>query len=255
MTSQPSFVLVPGAWHSGEIWSKVVSLLSSHGCANITIVNLPTTVGSVSATFEDDVKSTQKAIEWHTASGKDVILVVHSYGGMVGQSAMKGFTKASRTCSQDGEGNVIGLVVIASGYAQPGMAFLDGTGGTPPPTWKLADSGYAELAVTARELFYHDLSEAEGDEWVAKLTKQSSKAFTTGREVAYPGWKDVPVWHMMTGEDKALPIEVQKMLVGMVQDVADVTVREVASSHSPMLSRPKEVVEFLLEARDAFLKA
>lgn len=44
------------------------------------------------------------------------------------------------------------------------------------------------------------------------------------------------------------------MLVDMVKDHADVTVREIASSHSPMLSRPKELVDFILEATAAFTK-
>jgi hypothetical protein len=44
----------------------------------------------------------------------------------------------------------------------------------------------------------------------------------------------------------------QKMLVEMAKESADLTVREIDSSHSPMLSGPKEVVEFMLEAANAF---
>lgn len=149
------------------------------------------------ASFGDDVQAVQDAVQSQTSQSRDVILVLHSYGGMVGQSAMKGFTRtgeASRPTTTTAEtGHIIGLVNIATGYAQPNMTFLDGTGGTPPPTWRLKPGAFAELQVPARPLFYNDLPEAEGDEWVAKLTKQSSKAFTEGRGVAYPGWKDVPV--------------------------------------------------------------
>lgn len=250
MSSKPSFVFVPGAWHAASTWSKVTALLESQGYTT-TSVTLPTTEGTATASFGDDVKATQDAIKSQTSSGSDVALV---HGGVVGQSAMKGFTKSSSNGLKEGEGHIIGLIVIASGYAQPGMAFLDGTGGTPPPTWRLAESGFAELNVPARALFYDDLPEAEGEKWASGLTKQSSKAFTEGGEVAYPGWKDVPVWHLLTMEDKALPVDVQRMLVDMVQGTADVTVREMASSHSPMLSRPEEVVEFILDASKALTK-
>lgn len=85
------------------------------------------------------------------------------------------------------------------------------------------------------------------------MTKQSSRAFTEGRDIVYAGWKDVPVWHVITVEDKALPVEMQRMLVGMAAG-ADVTMREISSSHSLMLSRPEEVVSFVLEATSAFTK-
>jgi pimeloyl-ACP methyl ester carboxylesterase len=252
MTGNPVFVLVPGAWHGPEVWDKVTSLLKERGYNSVSIT-LPTTLGSSSTSFGDDVKATQDAFQNETSQGHDVVVVVHSYGGVVGQSAMKSFTRPKDAASSStNKGYVIGLIVIASGFAQPNMAFLDGTNGQPPPSWRLDPSGFAELQVPARDLFYHDLSPGEGDEWVARLRKQSSRAFTEGREIMYPGWQEVPVWTLITAEDKALPVEVQKMLVGMVKDVADVTVREIASSHSPMLSKPNEVVEFVIEATKAF---
>jgi hypothetical protein len=62
------------------------------------------------------------------------------------------------------------------------------------------------------------------------------------------------VWTLITTDDKALPPEAQKMLVEAVKNEADITVKEIDSSHSPMLSRPKEVVDFMLEATKAFTK-
>jgi len=252
MTEKPVFVFVPGAWHGPGTWSKVSSLLKEQGYNSISIT-LPTTSGDSSAAFGDDVEATQQAIQAETSQGRNVVVVVHSYGGVVGQSAMKGFTRQKDAAAPSTRtGYVTGLIVIASGFAQPGMAFLDGFGGNPPPTWRMDPSGFAEIQVPARELFYHDLPAAEGDEWVAKLRKQSTKAFTEGRDVMYAGWQHVPVWMLITTEDKALPVEAQKMFVGMVEDSADVTVREIATGHSPMLSKAEEVVDFILEATKHF---
>jgi pimeloyl-ACP methyl ester carboxylesterase len=250
MTNKPVFVFVPGAWHGPETWSKVTPLLKEQGYDSVCIT-LPTTTGDKDAAFGDDFKAARNAIQAETSKGRNVIVVVHSYGALVGQSAMKGLTRPKDGGKSD-TGYVIGHIIIASGFTQEGMAFLDGTGGKPPPSWSLDPSGFAVLQVPAREFFYHDLPEAEGDEWVAKLRKQSSKAFTEGRDVMYPGWKDVPVWSLLTTEDKGLPLEMQKMFIGMVKDSADVTVREIATSHSPMLSKPQEVVDIMLEATKAF---
>jgi pimeloyl-ACP methyl ester carboxylesterase len=233
---------------------KFSSLLKEQGYNSFSIT-LPTTSRDNAASFGDDVKTTQDAIQAETSQGRNIIVVVHSYGAMVGQSALKGFTRPKdAAASSTNKGYVIGHIVIASSFSQAGIAFLDSTGGNPPPSWRIDPSGFAEIQVDARELFYHDLPVAEGDEWVAKLRKQSTKAFTEGRDVMYPGWQDVPVWSLVTTEDKAMPVELQKMIIGMVKDTADLTVREIASSHSPMLSKPKEVMEFILEATKAFAK-
>ncbi len=110
------------------------------------------------------------------------------------------------------------------------------------------------IIVEPRQLFYHDLPEEEGNYWVARLEKQSLKALMEGGENAYAGWMDVPVWYLATTEDKALPIQAQRMFVQNAKDAgADVTIREIESSHSPMLSRPKETADFILEAVASFV--
>lgn len=69
------------------------------------------------------------------------------------------------------------------------------------------------------------------------------------------GWKDVPVWYLATTEDHAFPTEAQKWMAGPTLAAGgDITIREVASSHSPMLSKSKETVDFILEAVAAFAK-
>jgi pimeloyl-ACP methyl ester carboxylesterase len=252
MSKTPSFVLVPGAGHGPEVWDKVSTLLKKEGFNSFS-VTLPTTAGDSSASFKDDVKATQDIIQTETSQGHDVVVVVHSYGGIVGQSAMKGFTTNGTQGPTTNKGHVIGLITMASTFAQAGMAFLDASGGKPPPSWRVVD-GFAEIQVSARELFYHDLPVAEGDGWVSRIRKQSIKALTDDREIVYPGWQDVPVWTLITTDDKALPPEAQKMMVAASKESAEITVREIDSSHSPMLSRSKEVVEFMLEATNAFTK-
>jgi len=182
------------------------------------------------------------------------VVVMHSYGGIPAQSAIKGLTRPKDQTSSSKPGYVIGLVVVASGFVVPAKSFLDATGGKPPPTWILNyETGFAQYVADAREMFYHDLPEEEGKEWVSKLTDQSLKTLTEGGEHAYAGWQDVPSWYIATVQDKSLPIEAQRYFVQVAKDAgADVTLKEVESSHSPMLSRPQETADIIVEAVKAF---
>jgi hypothetical protein len=130
------------------------------------------------------------------------------------------------------------------------MSFLEAGGGKPPPQWVAdTESGFATIVVDPREMMYHDLPEEEGNLWVSKLEKQSLKALSEGGEYAYAGWRDVPAWFLATVEDQALPFELQQYLIKLARDEnADVVDRKVNSSHSPMLSQPKETAKFLKEA-------
>lgn len=74
-----------------------------------------------------------------------------------------------------------------------------------------------------------------------------------GGEAAYAGWMEVPVWYLSTTADQALPIEAQRIFVQAAKEAGgDVTLWEVESSHSPMLSKPEETAKFVLEAVVAF---
>lgn len=258
MADKPTLVFVPGAWHTADTWNKVSSLLTALQYECI-LVTLPSTAGNALTTFEEDIKAVRDPIIAETTKGRHVVLVVHSYGGMVGESAIKGLSRPEQSAplsTGDSSGYIIGLIVIASGFTMTGVGFIDGFGGKPPPSWRLDPSGFAVIVDAPRELFYHDLSKEEGDYWVTKLKRQALRVMVEGGEHAYAGWLDVPVQVLATTEDKAFPIQAQRMLVQGAKDAgADITVREIMSSHSPMLSKPQETANFILEAVVTFMKS
>ena len=258
MSPKPVLVLVPGAWHGASTWDKITSLMKAQQYKCVPVA-LPSATPNPSTTFSDDVEAVRASIVAETTQGRDVVVVVHSYGGQVGNSAIKGLARRKQDASlsaKDLAGHVIGIVMLASGFTLTGVSFLDGMGGKPPPSWEAdAQSGFAIITAEPRELFYHDLPTEEGNYWVSKLEKQSLNALKEGGEHAYSGWKDVPVWFLATTADKAFPVEAQRAMVQYAKDAgADVTLKEVDSSHSPMLSRPKETVDFILEAVTSFVE-
>ena len=163
---------------------------------NITCTSfaLPSTNGDPNATFKDDLDAACAAISRETAQGRDVVLIAHSYGGMVANSAIEGFTKCRESTSQPAQGRIIGLVLIASGFSLTGLSFMDPLFGIPTPTWRVNKAtGFADIVTPPAQLFYHDLTADEAEEWVAQLTPQSLKALFDGGEHSYACWMDVPV--------------------------------------------------------------
>lgn len=257
MSQKPTLVLVPGAWHSTDTWDKIASLLEAQQYKCVRVA-LPSTLSDASTTFSEDIKAVRNSIVAETAQGSDVVVVVHSYGGAVGCSAIKGFARQKQDVSSSAtelSGHVLGIAMMASGFIPTGISFIDNLGGKPPPSWKAdPENDFAIITVDPRELFYHDLPIEEGNYWVGKLEKQALKAMMEGGEDAYAGWLDVPVWYLATTEDKALPVQAQRAFVqGANGAGAEVTLREVESSHSPMLSKPKETVDFIAEAVASFV--
>lgn len=127
---------------------------------------------------------------------------------------------------------------------------MDPLFGIPPPAWRAnKETGFADIAISPRELFYHDLPADEAAHHVAELTPQSLKALFEGGEYVWDGWKEVPNWYIGTIEDRGLPVVLQRVQVGMARGQGAVVHHsELRSSHSPFLSKPDEVIATILEA-------
>ncbi|KAK0636663.1 Alpha/Beta hydrolase protein [Bombardia bombarda] len=240
MSQKPTIVLVPGAGYPVETWHKIVTLMEAEQYKCVP-VRLLSSASNAAATFLDDIQAVRSAILAETTQGRDVVVVVHSYGALPGHSASKGLTLPkdhdSSSSAASSSGHVLGFVGLTTGFTATGMCFLDGTGGKPPPSWRAnEETGFVEFLAEPRGLFFHDVEEEEGKYWHA-----------------YAAWMDAPTWYLAATEDRALPVEAQRMFVQMAKDAGgDVTVREIDSSHSPMLSRPRETAGFIMEAAASF---
>ncbi|KAJ5248985.1 hypothetical protein N7468_000436 [Penicillium chermesinum] len=255
MSDLTTLVLVHGSWHQPSCYNKIIKLLQPK--LKCVAVALPSTANNPNATFKDDLEATNEAIAKETASGRNVVVVAHSYGGIVGGSAIKGFARPNdrpKNNSESSTGYVIGLILIASGFCIAGLSFMDPFFGHPPPSWRVnKETGYADLVTPPKELFYHDVPDDEVEHWISELTTQSLKALFEGGEHTYEGWKEVPVWYIGTVEDRGLPVAAQRMGVGLARELgARVEHRELQTSHSPFLSQPEATVGIMLDALEDF---
>lgn len=133
-SSKPTFVLVPGAWHSPSHFSHLIARLHEAGYPTVSL-NLPSIDSEEPKKIEaaTDVAFVREEMLLPLLEDeKDVVLVMHSYGGLPGGAAAKGLSKSERE-SQGLPGGVIGLVFLAAFLAREGDSLVSALGGRLDP--------------------------------------------------------------------------------------------------------------------------
>lgn len=142
----PTLVLVPGAFGSPAGYDKLLPYFEQAG--------LPTVPGPYpscnsgdpsSATASKDIESLrQNVLLPLIEQGKDVIILAHSYGGIVGGAAAKSLDKPTRK-SQGHAAGVVGLIYVAGNISLDNESLLEAVGGAYPPFIKM-DKVFSSLA-------------------------------------------------------------------------------------------------------------
>lgn len=113
-TKKATLLFVPGAWHTPDCYDPTTDLLKAAGYTCIGIY-LPSVVTGppYAKDFTVDVEAIRAAILKEADASNDVILIMHSYGGVPGGAACDGLLKEQRK-EQGKMGGVIGLVYLTS---------------------------------------------------------------------------------------------------------------------------------------------
>lgn len=124
----PTVVFTPGAWHGTWAFDTVRSGLESLGYPTEAVA-LPS-VGSTNASVgvADDAAALAAELATLTDAGKDVVMVCHSYGGVVASTAVEGYGQKNRSAAGL-DGGVIMLVYMTAFAAPAGTSLLDALGG------------------------------------------------------------------------------------------------------------------------------
>ncbi|OAG42622.1 hypothetical protein AYO21_03207 [Fonsecaea monophora] len=245
MSSKPVIVFVPGAWHVPETFYLVVGELEAAGYetrgVKLASVGSPEPLKD----FQPDVEAIQQVLRPIIEDeGKEVLLVVHSYGGVVGNEAVKGLDKASR--EKEGKKGGVSHIYFCCAFALPeGVSLMDALNQTPLPWFRINDSEDIVNPATPIDTFYNDVDGPE--KYVAMLKPHSYRTFFS--KVTQPGWKFVPSTYLLCERDEAIPIHAQKgMVEGAQQAGAQMRVETVDASHSPFLSMPQEMARSIRRA-------
>jgi len=244
MSTKPVIVFTPGAWHSPAGFHMVVDKLEQAGYETKGV-----TLASVGAPeplkdFQPDLEAIQAALKPIVDQGKDVLLVVHSYGGVIGGEAVQGFLKSDRE-KQGQQGGVTHMYFCCAFALPEGASLMAGLNNKPLPWYILNEDETLVNPATPEHIFYNDV--AEPQKWIDMLKPHSYR--TMFSKTTYAGWKHVPCTYLLCEQDMAIPIAVQK---GMVEEAkkmgADMKVESCDAGHSPFLSVPEEMARSIRRA-------
>ena len=219
-----NLVLVHGAFADGSSWERVIPVLHAKGY-NVIAVQNPLT------SLEDDVAATRRAI---ALMDGPVLLVAHSYGGMV-------ITEAGN------DPKVAGLLYVCALVPNEGQSAGDVVNAFPPgpgsAEFKQDASGFLSLSYKGINAdFAQDLPAETRSVLFSTQIPWSVKA-TMGK-VTTPAWKTKPSWFIIGKNDRMVPPGLQRVEAKMIK----AHTLELPSSHVPMFSMPERVAAFIVSA-------
>lgn len=123
----PTVVFTPGAWHGTWAFDMVRDSLDGLGYPTEAVA-LPS-VGNTNASVgvAEDAAALEAELATLTNAGKEIVMVCHSYGGVVASTAVEGYGYKNRSAAGL-DGGVIMLVYMTAFAAPAGTSLLDALG-------------------------------------------------------------------------------------------------------------------------------
>jgi pimeloyl-ACP methyl ester carboxylesterase len=223
--TKPSIVFCHGIWADGSCFNKVIPPLQAEGYEVMAAqYGLDTAEGDVAT-----VKRTLGRVS------NPAILVGHSYGGAV-------ITAAGT------DDRVAGLVYIAAVAPDAGETVQSQLNQFPVTDVfsriEVAD-GRVWMLPKGVECFAGDLSEQE--QKVVWATHFAPAADLFNQKVDGTAWKTKPSYYVLATKDRTVHPDLQRFVAKRMR----ATIHEVGSSHVPMLSNPKLVIDVIRAAANA----
>jgi pimeloyl-ACP methyl ester carboxylesterase len=237
---KPTIVLVHGAWADGSSWSAVTSQLQSAGYT-VDVEANPLRGLATDAQYLRDLLATIPG---------PVVLVGHSYGGMVTTSAATGNPNVKALVYVDAfipdQGDSVGALAAA----QPGSDLDPNSSITAVPIRDVSGNVVdADVYIKPDQfagLFAGGIPAKQAA--VLAATQRPLTASTLSETLAgVPAWKTIPSWDLIGTADKVLPPAEQEIMAHR----AGAHITEVDAPHLSMISDPDAVTDVIVDAARA----
>ncbi|WP_430502826.1 alpha/beta fold hydrolase [Micromonospora trifolii] len=228
---QPTIVLVHGAFAESASWNGVLERLGA-GYDSVAVANPLRSVAGDAAYVQDVVRGI----------GGPVVLVGHSYGGMVITQAAAGDTSVRALVYVNAFAPDTGESAMTLSAKFPGSTLADTLVQYPVST------GGNEVAIGQDQ--YHAQFCADASDDMAALMARTQRPITEqglgDKLTGDPAWRSLPSWFVFGDADKNIPAEVHRFMAERANPRGQREV--VGGSHAMTVARPSEVAETIIEA-------
>jgi pimeloyl-ACP methyl ester carboxylesterase len=233
--SKPTIVLVHGAWADGSSWDKVSEQLQAEGYA----VRVPPN------NLRGVVSDSEHLVSFLTTITGPIVLVGHSYGGVVitnaatRNSQVRSLVYVDAYIPDEGD-TLIGLTHAPSIFAQDPANVLDFVP-FPGAPQGVVDT-YVKPSIFGEAMANDGFSRREVGVLAASQRPLSSQVF--GEPSGVPAWKSIPSWAVVGEQDRAIPIADQLSMA----KAAGAHVVKVDAPHLAMLTDARAVTDVIVRA-------
>ncbi|MFI6239557.1 alpha/beta fold hydrolase [Micromonospora sp. NPDC050795] len=228
---QPTLVLVHGAFAESASWNGVLERLGA-GYDSVAVANPLRSVAGDAAYVQDVVRGI----------GGPVVLVGHSYGGMVITQAAAGDTSVRALVYVNAFAPDTGESALTLSAKFPGSTLADTLVQYPVST------GGNEVAIGQEQ--YHAQFCADASDDMAALMARTQRPITEqglgDKLTGDPAWRSLPSWFVFGDADKNIPAEAHRFMAERANPRGQREV--VGGSHAMAVARPSEVAETIIEA-------
>ncbi len=240
--AKPAIVLEHGSWADGSSWNAVIRGLQRAGYTVYAPPNPLRGLSYDSATLADFLK---------TIPGP-IVLVGHSYGGMVITNAAAGDPNVKALVYDDAFIPAQGDTVFGLTAAQPGSCLgPDGFNLVPSPGSPTSDPDvYLKVAPNGTypgfdQCFANGVPAAQAA--VLAATQRPSALSAGSDPSGVPAWKTIPSWAVVGTADHVIPLAEQLFMAHR----AGAHITEINSGHLSLITHPGTVTQVIIQAANA----
>jgi hypothetical protein len=149
--NKPTIAIIAGAWQSLEYYVPLQDAFAKLGYKSVCQAPPSTSLPHGDTDLEADIAFVRGAVllPW-VDSGKDVIVVLHSFAGVYGGGALEGLSKTEYT-QKGKKGGVVAVVYVAGPCVPSGMSTLQLLGiGEDLVPWVSLDVWFSSFCLTRK---------------------------------------------------------------------------------------------------------
>lgn len=251
---KPVIIFSHGAWHVSAHYLLLEKELEGRG---YTVVNNnhPSSNNKTpsKASIQDDFDQFRSTTLSYLTAGKDVVVVMHSFGGIVATHALVSLGPDEIESHPDKpRGRVLSLVYLCA-FLPKFEGSLEDVQEVSPPKWLTIDPARGVACLVAEhvnECLYNDLT-SDQQKWALSQTVPLPLSVFAGAQIGttprMPPYKTIPTTYIVCDEDKGVPTAGQEMMIARVKKELDVDLKQIHlnAGHSAFISMPGAVADII----------